>query len=103
MGVEGLVEIFLIFFLNSSHFFLQFLNRFFSDDGGDDDGDEMVIEKMQKIINSYSIHYNLYLIQLNFYPLTHEEDGDGLQEDFDDEISEGASLDGEVLIIIGKL
>ena len=63
----------------------------------------MVIEKMQKIINSYNIHYNLYLIQLNFYHVTNEEDGDGLQEDFDDEISENASLDGEVLIIIGKL
>ena len=45
----------------------------------------------------------MYPNQLNFYPLTNEEDGDGLQEDFDDEISENASLDGEVLIIIGKL
>ena len=57
---------------------------------------------MKNIRNS-SIYYYFYFNQFNFYPFTNEEDGDGLQDDFDDEISENASIDGEVLIIIGKL
>ena len=46
LGAEGLVEFFSFFLIQS--FFSIFFNHF-SDDGGDEEGDEMVIENMEDI------------------------------------------------------